>query len=67
MFFGELGQLHTDAIEVQAGDFFVQFLGQTIDADLVGGAIGPEIQLRDWGARASRVLKPASRRLASSN
>jgi len=30
---------------VQAGDFFVELLGQTIDADLVGLAVGPEVQL----------------------
>ena len=42
----ELGQLHADAVEVQTGDFFVQLLGQTIHADLVGAAIGPEVELR---------------------
>jgi hypothetical protein len=47
LFLCELGQLHTDAIQVQGGDFFVQFLVQTIRADLVGGAVGPEVQLRE--------------------
>jgi len=37
----EFGQLHADAIEVQAGDFLVQFLGQAINADLVRVAVGP--------------------------
>jgi hypothetical protein len=32
---------------VQARNFFVQFLGQTIGADLVGGAVGPEVELRE--------------------
>ena len=46
---GELGQLHADAVEVQAqaGDFFVQLLRQPIDADLVRGLVGPEVQLRE--------------------
>lgn len=39
----ELGQLYANAVEVQAGDFFVQFLGQTINADLVRGAVRPEV------------------------
>ena len=47
LFLRELGQLHADAIQVQAGDFFVQFLGQTIDADLVGVAVGLEVELRE--------------------
>lgn len=47
LFLGELGQLHADAIQVQAGNFFVQLLGQTIDADFVGVAVCPEVQLRE--------------------
>ena len=35
LFLRELGQLHADFFQVQAGDFLVQFLGQAIDADLV--------------------------------
>ena len=46
MVLSELGQLHTDAFEMHAGAFFVQLLGLTIDADLVGGPVGPEVQLR---------------------
>ena len=44
---GQLGQLDSYAIQVQAGDFFVQFLGEAIDADFVGRAVGPEVQLRE--------------------
>ena len=44
---GELGQLDAGAVEVQAGDFFVQLLRQPIDADLVRGLVGPEVQLRE--------------------
>ena len=47
LFLRELGQLHADAIQVQAGDFFIDLLGQTIDADFVCGAFGPEVQLRE--------------------
>ena len=47
LFLGELCQLHANAVEVQARDFFVQFLGQAIDADFVGCAVGPEIELRE--------------------
>ncbi len=43
----ELGQLHADLFEVQAGDFFVELLGQTIDADFVRVAIRPQVQLRE--------------------
>lgn len=43
----ELGQLHADAFEMQAGDFFVQMLRQAIDADFVRGAVLPEVQLRE--------------------
>jgi hypothetical protein len=32
LFLRELGQLHADAIQVQADDFFVQFIGQTTNA-----------------------------------
>ena len=47
LFLRELGQLHADAVEVQASHFFVQLLGQTIDADLVGFTVGPEVELRE--------------------
>ena len=47
LFLGELGELHADFFEVQAGDFFVQFLGQTIDADFVGVLVLPQVQLRE--------------------
>ena len=35
LFLRELGQLHADAFEVRAGDFFVEMLRQTIHADWV--------------------------------
>ncbi len=47
LFLGELGELHADAFQVQTGDFFVQFLGQTIDADFVRVAVLPQVQLRE--------------------
>ena len=42
---GELGQLDADLLQVQPGDFLVEFLGQAIDADLAGRAAGPEVEL----------------------
>src|ERR1043165_3147972 len=45
LFSGQLGQLDADFFEVQAGDFFVQFLGQAINRRFVFVAIGPEAQL----------------------
>jgi hypothetical protein len=44
---GELREFYADALLVQAGDFLVGLLGQAIDTDPVGVAIGPEIQLRE--------------------
>ena len=38
LFLRELGELDADFFEVQAGDLLVQFLGQTIDANLFGGS-----------------------------
>src|ERR1041385_3171689 len=43
----QLGQLHTDFFQVQAGDFFVELLRQTINADFVNVFILPEIELRE--------------------
>ena len=45
LFLGESGELHADFIEVQAGHFFIEFLGQAIDARLVDVAIFPEVEL----------------------
>ncbi len=42
----ELGQLGADLLEVQTGDFFVEVLGQAIDADLVDVLVLPEIDKR---------------------
>ncbi len=43
----ELGQLHADAVEVQAGNFFIQMLRQAIDPDLVCVPVLPEVELRE--------------------
>jgi len=45
LFGGELGELHTDFFQVQAGDFFVEFLRQNINANFVIFSIFPEIEL----------------------
>ena len=47
LLFRQLGQLHTDFFEMQAGDFLVQFLRQAIDADFRGVLVLPQIQLRE--------------------
>ena len=47
LFLGELGELHANFFKVQAGDFFVEFLGETIDADFRGVFVLPEVQLRE--------------------
>ena len=44
---GELGQLRADLLEMQAGDFLVELLGQPIDADGVRVPVLPEIDLRE--------------------
>lgn len=43
----ELGQLHTDLLEVETGDFFVELLGQTIDRLLVLVLVLPKVDLRE--------------------
>ena len=43
---GERGQLDADLLQVQARHFFVQFLGQRVDAGLVGVAVLPQVELR---------------------
>ena len=43
----KFGELHADFFEVQAGDFFVQFLRQAINANFVGIAIFSQVQLRE--------------------
>jgi len=58
LFLREPGQFHADAVEVQAGDFFVELPRQAIDADVVRGAIGPEVQLRTPLERLSPALPP---------
>ncbi len=47
LFLRELRQLYSDFFQVQASDFFVEFFGQTIDADLGDVFILPQIQLRE--------------------
>lgn len=42
-----LRQLHADAFEVQPGEFFVEVLWQTIQADFVRVAVLPHVQLRE--------------------
>ena len=44
---GEDRELDADALEVEASDFFVEVLGQAVNADLVGVAVLPEIELRE--------------------
>lgn len=44
---GELGELGADFFEVQTGDFFVEFLGEDVDADFVFVAVFPEIELSE--------------------
>jgi len=51
----EDGQLDADALEVEARDFFVEVLRQTVDADLVGVSVLPEIELSE------RLVGEASR------
>src|SRR5690606_23980616 len=41
----ERGQLHADLLQVQAGDFFVQQLGQAVDGVLVPVLVGPQVDL----------------------
>ena len=47
LFPGQLRQFHADFFQMQSGHFFIQFLGQTIDANLVGVFVLPEVQLRE--------------------
>ena len=47
LFLGELSQLHADAVEVHAGDFFVEMFRQAIDAESVRVAVLPQVQLRE--------------------
>ena len=58
LFLRELGQFHPDVIQVQAGDLFVELLGQAIDADVVRGAIGPELQSPEVFERLNPALPP---------
>ena len=45
LFFRELGEFDADFLQVQACDFFVELLRQNVNADFVGVAILPEIEL----------------------
>src|SRR5438270_12318973 len=47
LFWGELGQLDADLLQVQTRDFFVELLRQDVDAGLVTVFAGPEIELRE--------------------
>src|SRR5206468_6853027 len=47
LFFGELGELHSDLLQVQSGDFFVEFLGQTINGRFIEVFVSPQIELRE--------------------
>src|SRR5690606_33220300 len=42
---GQLGQLRADLVEVEAGDFLVELLGQDVDAGLVDVLVLPEVDL----------------------
>jgi glycosyltransferase involved in cell wall biosynthesis len=42
----QLGQLHADLLQVQAGDLFIQRLRQDVDAGRVVLALGPKLDLR---------------------
>ena len=42
---GEDGEFHADLFQVQAGDFFIEVLGQAGDAGLGVGAVVPEFDL----------------------
>ena len=41
----EFGELHSDLLEVESGDFLVELLRQDVDAGLVGLAVLPEFEL----------------------
>ena len=43
LFLGELGQLHADAFEVQAGVLFVRLSGHAINIDFIWVAVGLEV------------------------
>jgi hypothetical protein len=45
LLFGELGEFHADFFQMQAHDFFVEFLWQDVNSDLVSVANLPEIEL----------------------
>ena len=47
LFFAELGELHADFLEVEAGDFFVELLRQAIDVRFVGVFVLPEVELSE--------------------
>src|ERR1051326_4123837 len=70
----ELGELHADFLEVESGDFLVEMLRQTIDADGIRLAISPEIEVserlvgeavrhheRRMSRRAAEIHEPAFR------
>ena len=39
-------QLDADFLQMQAGDFFIQFLGQNVDAGRIVITLGPKLNLR---------------------
>ena len=45
LFLGQAGQFDADFFQVQAGDFLVQFLRETIDLGGVGVLVFPQIEL----------------------
>ena len=42
---GEFGELDADFLQMQARDFFVEFFWQDVNADFIGVAVFPEVQL----------------------
>src|SRR5690606_33697239 len=44
---GQLGELHVELPELQAGDLLVEVLGQRVDAHRVVGGAGEQLDLRD--------------------
>ena len=42
---GQFGQLHSNLLQVQAGDLFIEPFRQTLDGRLIRLAIGPKVEL----------------------
>src|SRR4051812_36268519 len=51
LFFRQLGQVNAELVEVQAGNFFVEVLGEDVDLVLVVLVVVPQFELRQYLVR----------------